>query len=194
MITKCPTERKCDVCGRLYIAKRKNSKYCNIVCAQRMWNKRHAEKYHLRVEVDQRRCEQCDQLFWPSDQTPLTQRFCSKLCRERSWRKHNREHYTARRKAERERLRDWYRAYNTGYKNDTRFSGNKFKVLERDNYTCQNCNYELVENPTKAQELIIHHQDWSGKLPKPNNDVDNLITLCRACHIRIHTHQVTRNL
>lgn len=85
--SKALYQGKCEVCGQPFTAKRKSAKYCNIVCAQRMWNKRHAEKYNLRVEIKQLRCELCDQLFWPSGFTPKTQKFCSTLCRNRAWRK-----------------------------------------------------------------------------------------------------------
>ena len=64
------------------------------------------------------------------------------------------------------------------YKDKIRYGGNKYIVLERDNYTCQLC-----ENTT---QLVIHHKDFSGQSELPNNDVDNLITLCRRCHINLH--------
>ena len=46
-------------------------------------------------------------------------------------------------------------------------------VLERDNYTCQDCG-----NKGNA----IHHKDEN----KNNNSIDNLVTLCVSCHTICH--------
>ena len=51
-------------------------------------------------------------------------------------------------------------------------------VLERDEYTCTMCGAK--------KDLVVHHIDCSGQTDEPNNDVDNLTTLCRRCHINLH--------
>lgn len=51
------------------------------------------------------------------------------------------------------------------------FSGNRDAILERDHYTCQICK-DMVARPE------VHHIDNN----RYNNDLLNLITLCRACH------------
>jgi len=43
-------------------------------------------------------------------------------------------------------------------------------VKYRDNYQCQMCGASF--------DLVVHHQDED----KTNNDIDNLVTLCRPCH------------
>lgn len=60
-------------------------------------------------------------------------------------------------------------------------NGNRIRVLERDQFTCQLCR----ANPTKT----IHHIDGSGwdqtrRRPAKgaNNTMENLITLCTKCH------------
>lgn len=53
----------------------------------------------------------------------------------------------------------------------------KEMIRRRDNYICQNC--ELVEN---GQKLDVHHIDGNKK----NNNLNNLITLCRNCHVKLH--------
>jgi len=53
----------------------------------------------------------------------------------------------------------------------------KHQVLKRDNYTCQELNC-----PNASKNLSPHHLDFN----KQNNDLCNLITLCRSCHITIH--------
>ncbi len=49
----------------------------------------------------------------------------------------------------------------------------KLKVLERDEFKCQRCGYAFLE---------VHHIDGN----RENNDLNNLITLCRKCHFEIH--------
>lgn len=53
----------------------------------------------------------------------------------------------------------------------------KEQIRKRDNYICQMCDkiQEEVE-----RKLDVHHIDYD----KTNNDPENLISLCRACHIK----------
>jgi hypothetical protein len=50
----------------------------------------------------------------------------------------------------------------------------KRAIKERDKYVCQICN--------SLEDLIVHHRDKN----KLNCNPDNLITLCRSCHIKLH--------
>lgn len=45
-----------------------------------------------------------------------------------------------------------------------------------------------------TEKLVIHHRDGNnGKQGKPlNNDINNLIVLCRSCHARVHSHGEVR--
>ena len=52
------------------------------------------------------------------------------------------------------------------------------QILERDNYSCQDCG----EHPTEAKLLHIHHKDKSWD----NNSPENLIILCPMCHTSRH--------
>lgn len=61
---------------------------------------------------------------------------------------------------------------------EERFSGNITLTLERDEYKCVMCGRE--------DGLNVHHKDESGQSAKPNNELDNLITLCNACHSQVH--------
>jgi len=47
-------------------------------------------------------------------------------------------------------------------------------IKDRDNYKCQVCLYR--------EYLVVHHKDYN----KNNNELNNLITLCRSCHMKIH--------
>lgn len=52
------------------------------------------------------------------------------------------------------------------------------KVLKRDNYKCQFC-------PNVNKNLEVHHILGWAKYPKLRYKLDNLITLCKICHIPI---------
>lgn len=54
------------------------------------------------------------------------------------------------------------------------------KALERDNYKCTECGSDKY--------VIVHHKDESRKLghEKMNNSLENLLTLCKACHADAH--------
>lgn len=59
------------------------------------------------------------------------------------------------------------------------FDNNRETVLKRDNYKCNCCGSD--------QNLVVHHIDGNGRGSKnPNNNLENLKTLCRACHSREH--------
>ena len=65
------------------------------------------------------------------------------------------------------------------------FAGNRRAVIERDG-GCIRCG--------ATSKLIVHHIDGQGgKVPERerNNALENLITLCRACHIREHEPRKT---
>jgi len=67
-------------------------------------------------------------------------------------------------------------------RNQQYFSGNRNIVLNRDNYTCQLCGVQ--------GDFVVHHIDGnsSRNSDNPNNDIDNLITLCKRCHLHVHWH------
>jgi len=71
--------------------------------------------------------------------------------------------------------------YRKKSKDNYDFGGNRQKALERDGYACLHCG--------TADDLCIHHIDGNGTTsPRElrNNSLDNLMTLCRACHTRVH--------
>ena len=56
----------------------------------------------------------------------------------------------------------------------------KESIRQRDDYICQECGIhqeELIEKPLK---LDVHHIDYNKK----NCDPDNLLSLCRKCHVK----------
>lgn len=53
----------------------------------------------------------------------------------------------------------------------------KETIRKKDNYKCKICNKSQKQNKRK---LDCHHIDYNKK----NNDIDNLIALCKSCHIK----------
>ncbi len=106
-------------------------------------------------------------------------------CGVRKWRKDNPEKVKAYAKMRRVRDAKKIRAYQKIANDNYYFGGNKYKVLERDNYTCQTCNGTKETGKT----IVVHHKDetgWGKKKKDKNNDMDNLISLCVQCHMGIH--------
>jgi len=52
----------------------------------------------------------------------------------------------------------------------------KYKILKRDNFTCQKCGIY------PCNDLTVHHIDYNKK----NCKEDNLITLCRICNLKVN--------
>ena len=66
------------------------------------------------------------------------------------------------------------------------FDSNREFVIIRDNFTCVNCGVK-----GESSTLIVHHKDLTGRNKlNHNNSIDNLITLCRACHLAEHRELV----
>ncbi|NCD07787.1 MAG: HNH endonuclease [Spirochaetia bacterium] len=68
-------------------------------------------------------------------------------------------------------------------------------ILKRDNYKCTNCGSEENLQVHHIKELYLIIQEYKDKHNELNVDedifynVDNGITLCRKCHIKLHKQQ-----
>lgn len=58
------------------------------------------------------------------------------------------------------------------------------RVFERDNYTCQSCNGKSIKNHPLIVEA--HHISSFTEYPNLRYNVDNGLTLCKACHLEVH--------
>ena len=86
------------------------------------------------------------------------------------------------------KIREWFAKnpdlhakYIKQAKDNYAFSGNRAKALERDGFACCHCRTQ--------SDLCVHHIDGNGTTsPREsrNNSLDNLMTLCRSCHTRVH--------
>ena len=65
--------------------------------------------------------------------------------------------------------------YNRGRRSRARFGGGRERVLARDRYLCRVCR--------AYAPLVVHHR---RPRRKNANRPSSLITLCRACHARLH--------
>ena len=52
------------------------------------------------------------------------------------------------------------------------------RILERDNYTCQECGIKVLSKEEQKRVPHIHHKDKN----RSHNKDPNLETLCRSCH------------
>jgi len=60
------------------------------------------------------------------------------------------------------------------------FDSKRDLILERDGHRCSVCGNHNTR-------LIVHHKDGEGRgKTNPNNDINNLITVCSSCHPRLH--------
>jgi len=66
------------------------------------------------------------------------------------------------------------------------FANTKAYVLHRDNYTCQYC-----KGKSKNSKLEVHHIIFRSK--NGSDKHDNLITLCKTCHDKLHDGKIQLN-
>lgn len=119
-------------------------------------------------------CEWCGKTFktWPSVKAKT--RFCGKQCRN-NWQSDmmkGENHYNWQGgKSEQRHLDMSSREYKEW----------RHQVFKKDNYTCQAC------GDKKGGNLRAHHKKHYSEFPDLKHDVDNGITLCESCHIKVHS-------
>jgi 5-methylcytosine-specific restriction endonuclease McrA len=60
-----------------------------------------------------------------------------------------------------------------------RFDGLRDAVLARDGYRCVECGHPWESG---SRRIVVHHLDHD----RAHNEMSNLVTMCRACHPKIH--------
>jgi hypothetical protein len=127
--------------------------------------------------------------------------FCCEECRRRyiyftnkeSVKEKRKKYYYANADKAKEKSRQWriknrakfLKSQSTSH-DYIRFDGNRETVLKRDNYQCVKCGTN--------EHLNVHHKDFSGRTDAPNHQIDNLETLCDACHIVVHKIRGDRSI
>lgn len=151
----------CPICGKEFIKHNGMQKFCSLDCTRIAKNNKRNKYSRTELEKEKtRKCLVCDAEFTIHSRQ-YTKKYCSEDCSNKA-----------------ERLFGDKRNVDLNYKNQIRFGGNQFKVLERDEYKCVMCG--------NTHQLIVHHKDFSGNSDNINNDMTNLVTLCRSCHVKIH--------
>lgn len=76
-----------------------------------------------------------------------------------------------------------------------RFNGLRADIFARDNYCCVNCGMTMSDHLEKyGKSLTIDHIDGNGRNSKePNNDPENLQTLCLPCHGKKDGDRTSKN-
>lgn len=174
--------KNCLVCEDPFEYKRESKLYCSKKCRNRAEMDKLIEKrLHTQASVKKKRCEYCDAKFQPNKMTP-DQPYCSAKCRVTVYRRDNREKINQWKRESNQRNKAHKNAHDSELHNQKRFGGLKYIVLERDKNKCVDCGEENLK------QIIIHHKDFT----KDNNIMENLETLCRSCHIKKHTHVLSR--
>ena len=188
-------QKKCLFCGKLFGAHQcqaERRKYCSYECANKAAVKEEIRvcaycgdpftvnpsspniccSWECRVARSKtsdwplskkilRQCVQCGKEFWkkPSDikRWPGSGKFCSRSCKVDSQRIDNSTEPSFYGSGE------WLQA--------------RKRILERDNHTCQECGFA-------GKRLHVHHKEL--KRNGGTEDDSNLVTLCPACHLRVH--------
>ena len=126
-----------------------------------------------------KKCISCQKDFVPEKNVQKYCKECSKsgiYWKNRKDKYHNDEEY---RRNELERFKR--------FEDKRYFGGKKQEVLERDNWTCQECGMTNEQHILLfGRGISVHHKDGKGRnSEEKNNDLNNLITLCLRCHSRL---------
>lgn len=156
------------------------TQFCKRDC-QKIYYQIHSEDakgekspIYSKVNVD---CEWCGRKYKTYFSTKDVTRFCSKPCRN-NWQSDmmkGDKHHNWNGGSTNERALDMI---SREYKNW------RIAVFKRDKYTCKSC------GDSKGGNLNAHHiKEWA-KYPNLRHEIDNGITLCECCHIKVHSKRL----
>ena len=172
----------CSVCGKeIFRQQAQAAKWAEFICSGECRSKWMQGKYKgenspkfCKVE---RICEWCGKQYLVFKAEGDKTRFCSKQCRN-DWQSSmmsGENHYNWRGGVTEARHLDMTsREYKVW----------RDRVFQRDHYTCQMCGDNTGGN------LNAHHIKAYKDFPDSRYDVDNGITLCKTCHIKVHKQRL----
>jgi len=175
----------CPHCKKTFYPKHRNDQiFCSEKCRDdAKWQKK-------KTIYTERTCPVCGDKFIPTRNNKVC---CSPKCgfrkiylenpdkkrqQSKEWRQKNIERVRENDKRKRQENKEKYQQIDAHYHDETRFGGNRQKALERDGYKCVVCG--------ETEGIGVHHKDCSGQTDNPNNELDNLMTVCKSCHTNIH--------
>lgn len=153
---------KCKNCGEETLSKL----WCSNSCRCKFYYKENKEEQKERLK----------KAYWERKSTDYAH---LREINKRASKKYKLKNIDRIREAGREyqrRTKSSLKFHNTSY-----FGSNQKIVMDRDCHLCKNCG--------SGSKLVVHHIDGSGGKKNSNNALENLVTLCRACHLAIHRKQ-----
>lgn len=164
----------CEVCGVEFTSPKREQRTCSLSCRGRLAGTSPSKLTCACGAPASRRglCEACS----------LERKRAS---RRASYERHRETIVEARRERRRtdsEAFREERRASAA----KARFNGHRQACLERDGFACTVCG--------KTGDLVVHHRTRriDRTVPDRESTVDDLTTLCRACHVNEHREDLLR--
>lgn len=168
----------CAACGKEILREKKQAErwekhFCSPECRGDYQKGRNTGKANPKYARIEKVCAWCGKVFetWPCTLGKV--RFCSMQCRN-DWQSD---------KMKGENHHNWKGG--TAEKRSCDMASREYKawrksVFERDGYTCRICGDD------KGGNLNAHHIKPYRDYPELRYEVSNGVTLCEACHIKIH--------
>ena len=152
----------CLLCGKyFYSYKKENQRYCSPECGNKsrrgkvFWKKD-------KVKTVTFTCLNCGIIKIVQEYSP--RKYCSQQCSQEYMKGKNSPTWQGGKSFE-----EYGAEFDNSLKEQIRF---------RDNYKCKVCGCPQIEN---GKQLDVHHIDED----KQNNKLENLISLCHRCHLKI---------
>lgn len=159
----------CEVCGKQFATHKRTQRTCGLSCRGSLGRSVSGRaQCPCGAEIDSRRtwCETC------SHEQRLAGKRQHYYRNRDSIRRRNTERYAANRES--------YRAIATVWRETNNFNGLRRNRLAVDDYQCQRC--------AATEDLVVHHLNRREDRDEPDrtSTLDDLLTLCRACHMTEH--------
>lgn len=181
--------KTCPVCSKeFYSYKNRTRTFCSNKCSYEARGiglvKRIVTKPYKKQPISEwryKKCEICNKQFLAKTKTTAN-KYCSKSCHAQSQKismlgKNNPSYIDGRSKNKR------------GYRGEG-WEDTRKDVYKRDNYKCRICGIHCTGKKYNKINTTIqcHHiKPYCGK--ETDNNIDNLITICLLCHIKIHSRK-----
>ena len=140
----------CKVCKKTFTAKHPSAKYCSEECFRKVYPNGVWKREHRNYKP--KKCLECGKEFTPKSKI---HKFCSKECRNKAWERKNPNYFNSE--------TSWWKL--------------RFEVFQRDNFTCQYCGRNVLEDGVKLEVDHLNPKSKGGLF-----EMDNLVTACKECN------------